>query len=478
MDSAEFRDAAAELQFMYAVQYFSLENFQQARFYFNRAYVNSMRNYIPFKANSEAVEIFCEGYTLYTMGCYTAANTKFQEALGRTNVTEVRRVISCYIRNVAEREATTTTQGWSAARNLVIILLRIITTIATESLSIGIILASILGRIIVATATKGWSIGSTVGINLARRIATTATEGWSIGSTVGIELARRIATTATKGWSIGSTVGINLARRIATTATEGWSIGSTVGINLTGRIATTATKGWSIGSTAGINLARRIATTATEGWSIGSTAGINLTGRIATTATKGWSIGSTVGRNLTGRITTTVTERWSIGRNLARIIATVTQTIAPSDQQTLDRKLEDDASRLNSEGLKLHQEGKLMEDDNKIEMAIRQYVDAAAKINEAATIKNLDVFFNSYITIIDSLMRTAAYDQANEIITNARGHFRGAVAVESFTEIEKQIKDKIWSPNFLKQHLRKLEDSETQTIETAIDPVHNNSTIR
>ncbi|CAF0923004.1 unnamed protein product [Adineta steineri] len=434
MDSAEFRDAAAELQFMYAVQYFSLENFQQARFYFNRAYVNSMRNYIPFKANSEAVEIFCEGYTLYTMGCYTAANTKFQEALGRTNVTEVRRVISCYIRNVAEREATTTTQGWSAARNLVIILLRIITTIATESLSIGIILASILGRIIVATATKGWSIGSTVGINLARRIATTATEGWSIGSTVGI--------------------------------------------NLTGRIATTATKGWSIGSTAGINLARRIATTATEGWSIGSTAGINLTGRIATTATKGWSIGSTVGRNLTGRITTTVTERWSIGRNLARIIATVTQTIAPSDQQTLDRKLEDDASRLNSEGLKLHQEGKLMEDDNKIEMAIRQYVDAAAKINEAATIKNLDVFFNSYITIIDSLMRTAAYDQANEIITNARGHFRGAVAVESFTEIEKQIKDKIWSPNFLKQHLRKLEDSETQTIETAIDPVHNNSTIR
>ncbi|CAF0919073.1 unnamed protein product [Adineta steineri] len=456
MDSAEFRDAAAELQFMYAVQYFSLENFQQARFYFNRAYVNSMRNYIPFKANSEAVEIFCEGYTLYTMGCYTAANTKFQEALGRTNVTEVRRVISRYIRNVAEREATTTTQGWSAARNLVIILLRIITTIATESLSIGIILASILGRIIVATATKGWSIGSTVGINLARRIATTATEGWSIGSTVGIELARRIATTATKGWSIGSTAGINLARRIATTATEGWSIGSTAGINLTGRIATTATKGWSIGSTAGINLARRIATTATEGW----------------------SIGSTVGRNLTGRITTTVTERWSIGRNLARIIATVTQTIAPSDQQTLDRKLEDDASRLNSEGLKLHQEGKLMEDDNKIEMAIRQYVDAAAKINEAATIKNLDVFFNSYITIIDSLMRTAAYDQANEIITNARGHFRGAVAVESFTEIEKQIKDKIWSPNFLKQHLRKLEDSETQTIETAIDPVHNNSTIR
>ncbi|CAF1572702.1 unnamed protein product [Didymodactylos carnosus] len=114
-----------------------------------------------------------------------------------------------------------------------------------------------------------------------------------------------------------------------------------------------------------------------------------------------------------------------------------------------------EALKLNEEGLKLFREGKFKEGTKEIESALDKYVEAVSKFNNAAKKKALDVIFNSFIMVIDALIKQEAYDEAQETINYAKTHFPQHNA--AFTEAERMINSHVWSPDYERQNLIKLD---------------------
>ncbi|CAF1460405.1 unnamed protein product [Didymodactylos carnosus] len=114
-----------------------------------------------------------------------------------------------------------------------------------------------------------------------------------------------------------------------------------------------------------------------------------------------------------------------------------------------------EALRINEEGLKLYREGKLKEAAVEIESALDMYEKAVSKFSSAAKIKALDIIFNSFVMVIAAFIKNKAYNEAQETIDYAKGHFSDKT--DAFTEAERLIASDDWSPNYTHQYLVKLD---------------------
>ena len=71
------------------------------------------------------------------------------------------------------------------------------------------------------------------------------------------------------------------------------------------------------------------------------------------------------------------------------------------------------AMKLNEDGLKLYEEEKLKEFDEKFELAIKKYNEAAEKFKEAYLVKKLEEIFESFILVLEGYIRTKSKQKAS-----------------------------------------------------------------
>ncbi|CAF1174064.1 unnamed protein product [Didymodactylos carnosus] len=114
-----------------------------------------------------------------------------------------------------------------------------------------------------------------------------------------------------------------------------------------------------------------------------------------------------------------------------------------------------EAFKRNEEGLRLYREGKLNEAAAEIEAALDKYEKAVSKFNEAAQTKALDNIFNSFIMVIAAFIENKAYQEAQDAIDYAKGHFPDKTS--AFTEAERIIARDDWYPNYADQYLIQLD---------------------
>lgn len=109
------------------------------------------------------------------------------------------------------------------------------------------------------------------------------------------------------------------------------------------------------------------------------------------------------------------------------------------------------AMKLNEDGLKIYEEGKLKEFDEKFELAIKKYNEAAEKFKEAYLVKKLEEIFKSFILVLEGYIRTKSHQKAFDVLKFIEDKY------PEKKEFLKGLKDNLnqnnWSIDHLSQYL-------------------------
>ena len=453
------RNQAAVTAFTNGVAFFRQGNFEEAQKWFNAAYFTCEGGYseeMKFKNVTEAATIACEAQNLYNAGLYRDAKRKFTKARNQTTVTQVRDVLSNYIQLASDREVAAEREA--AAR---VAAEREAAERATFERQISEMERAELEMALIESEQEA-ARAAAERQAAEREAAERATFEHEISA---IDVAQLEAALLESEREISAIDVAQLEAALLESEREISAIHTTqleTALLESEREATErATFERQISEMERAEL--EMALTESEQETVRAALAYEAAEREAAKMEAAIAASEREAAEQ-NRLEQEAAEKDALAREAAGIAALERQAAANAAAEQCITE-EKEALNLNTEGLVLHDKGRLKEARGKIDLAVKLYKEAVSKFNEAATRTTLDVIFNSFMIIIDAFMRNKRYDEARETMNQAKVHFQDAVAIATFTRIESQINRCAWSPGYLDEYLRKLEHSELEIIQ-------------